>query len=159
MQYEPRDLKVVLNRNDVITKQGEEKKETALLDVGEIRRPTNYDPDTLQSDIAIIKLTTPVTYSDRVKPICYLMYRYHNTPTPSSTGTVPTSDDSRPGKTMTQGKNVDLIVLPEDECEAITTDSFCAKSSEGGIPCSDIGGAGLVFPVESDEDMLTYVLK
>ncbi|CAG7831696.1 unnamed protein product, partial [Allacma fusca] len=57
-----RDLKVFLKANGVIPEKGEEKKNTGFHDVEEIRRSMNYDADSVQSDIAIIKLKPPVTY-------------------------------------------------------------------------------------------------
>ncbi|CAG7716523.1 unnamed protein product, partial [Allacma fusca] len=69
LPYEPSDLKVVLNSSPVIIQPSDEPKYMGLHDVKEIRRPKNYDRITLQSDIAIIKLKTPVTYTDSVRPI------------------------------------------------------------------------------------------
>ncbi|CAG7731004.1 unnamed protein product [Allacma fusca] len=157
MPYKPQDLKIALNINGVIQEQKEEVNMN-LLDVEEIRRLQNYDANTSQSDIAIIKLTQSVTYSDSVKPICYLMNKFTKAPAPNSTGIVPTYD-GRPGKNSTEVTSLDFIILPADRCETISRDSFCAQPSQGGVPCSDIGGAGLVFPVESGKDMVTYVLK
>ncbi|CAG7816903.1 unnamed protein product, partial [Allacma fusca] len=131
LPYEPSDLKVVLNSSPVIIQPSDETKYMGLHDVKEIRRPKNYDGITLQSDIAIIKLKTPVTYTDSVRPICYLMHGFPQTPVPNSTGTVPTPINIRPGESMTSVKNLDFVVLPDGQCEAISSGSFCAKSSQG----------------------------
>ena len=63
----PRNWRVVLGKHD-ISKKGEPHE--VIRDVAKIIVHEHYDPDTVENDITLLKLASPVPMTNYVKPVC-----------------------------------------------------------------------------------------
>ncbi|CAG7828608.1 unnamed protein product, partial [Allacma fusca] len=131
-----------------------------LFEVEEIQLPTTYNVKTLESDIAVVKLAYPVTYSQTLMPICYLMNKFNPIPPVNSTGTVAGFGVTETGLPSSKLKYANLQVLPKEECNLRSADKFCAKSSQSGESlCHGDSGGGFVFPFKTEDVFVAYLLK
>jgi len=154
----PRRYEVVAGEHNRFINEGHEQ----AITVESIVEHPNYDPRTTDNDIAILKLSRPLEFGDRVSPIC-----------------LPSGNDPRPGQMCvttgwgaTQGTGSDEVLrqvkvpfLPFDDCQeyydGVLTDAmFCAGYPEGekdscqgdsGGPlvCQDTTGYWALFGVTS----------
>ncbi|XP_062069145.1 serine protease 55 [Lepus europaeus] len=58
------DLKIVMGTNDLTSSSREERSVTSII------YPKNFQRDSLDNDIALLLLSSPITFSDLVVPIC-----------------------------------------------------------------------------------------
>jgi len=116
--------------------------------VSQIIGHPSYNEDTLVNDIALLKLSSPVTVSETVLPVCMPPKNptYANK-VATATGWGATSSG---GSTSDVLREVDVTVLSNSECQssnygsAITDTMLCAGST-GKDSCQGDSGGPLVF--------------
>ncbi|CAG7728907.1 unnamed protein product [Allacma fusca] len=162
LPYNTTTLQIVINSALSSTNLSQYSKENPedVFEVEEIFRPWSFNLKTLKSDIAIIKLMTPVTYTETVKPICYLLKKFNRIPPFNITGTVPGFGVTERGEVSSKLKYVHMAVVPKQDCGTISDDTFCAKSNqEGGSLCYGDSGGGFVLPSGGKDEVTKYLLK
>lgn len=138
-------IKVVVGDHDVSTSDGEQ----SITPSQFINHP-NYIANTLDNDFAIIKLESPVSFSDRVSPICLpsTSTNYDNkVATVTGWGTL-SSGGSQPNILQ----KVDVNTITNAQCSAsdtvysasqITSNMICARDT-GKDSCQGDSGGPLI---------------
>ncbi|CAG7720018.1 unnamed protein product [Allacma fusca] len=158
--FDLQGLRVVLDSLSTNFTEILEKENAHIFEVEEIWRPWTYTAKSLQSDIAIVKLSQPVVYTQTIKPICYLLKKFINVPITASIGKVPGFGVTETGDLSSSLKYVNVQVVDGSECDGISSDKFCAKpiKEDQGLCYGDSGG-GLIFPSDTKSYSASYVLK
>ncbi|XP_068205639.1 chymotrypsinogen A-like [Palaemon carinicauda] len=107
----------------------------------------NYDPNTVDNDIALMHLSVPVTFNDGVRPIC-LPFKYANNNFSGTSGTV-----TGWGQTVFNGEVSDVLleatlpILTTSECkeypiirDSITENMICTYNQSLDACKGDSGG-------------------
>jgi len=94
----------------------------------------SYNSKTQNNDISILRMSTPVTFTDNIRPICLPPKTFNPQ---GKTGTVAGwGTTSENGASSTKLLEVSLPVIPQSTCTAeygsgITSNMFCAGYAEG----------------------------
>ncbi|XP_033998329.1 trypsin-like [Trematomus bernacchii] len=122
----------------------------------QVIRHSGYDPNTNDNDIALLKLSAPVTFTDYIKPVCLAKdgstYAAGATCWVTGWGTI-RSDVSLPSPQSLQ--EVSVPIVSNTQCSAsygalITNNMMCAGLDEGGKDsCQGDSGGPLVRKSDS----------
>lgn len=145
---QPKMWKIALGDHKI--NKGEEKGET-VRNVEKIFMYPDYNPNTINGDAALMKLSKPVKYSKYILPIC-LPKTDVQIPKPGTVCYVTGwGDTEETGSRMTL-RQVDLKIISTDVCTSedvygnwVSPNMFCAGYSEGGKDaCQGDSGGPLV---------------
>ncbi|MCL4156527.1 UNVERIFIED_CONTAM: hypothetical protein GTU68_059876, partial [Idotea baltica] len=130
----PNDIQVVLGSHD----RSESETSSITVDVEEIIVHESYNSRTYVNDIALIKLSDPVTFTEEISPVC-LPFSYQSlditgeTATASGWGTLEEN-----GRTSSVLMKVDVPLISRADCGA-TTD-YSSSSIKAGMLCAGENG-------------------
>ncbi|KAM9318054.1 transmembrane protease serine 13a isoform 2-T2 [Pholidichthys leucotaenia] len=126
---------------------------------------SNYNEQTNDQDIALLKLTSPVTFNDKVQPVCLPTYAHQFTAGTQcwTSGFGATAEASRVSRDL---RDVDVKIISRSVCNRrgvysglVTKNMLCAGHLEGGKDsCQGDSGGPLVCQTIDRNDNRWYVV-
>uniref|UniRef100_A0A3P9MKT6 Peptidase S1 domain-containing protein n=1 Tax=Oryzias latipes TaxID=8090 RepID=A0A3P9MKT6_ORYLA len=113
----------------------------------------NYNSPLNDNDVALLKLTSPVTFNDYISPVCLAAqgsdFPGGTTAWVTGFGTLSSGGERHPPQTMSRQREVSVPVVNNTQCNSsygiITSNMICAGLTEGGKDsCQGDSGGPLV---------------
>ncbi|CAG7676860.1 unnamed protein product, partial [Allacma fusca] len=158
----PEHFRVVLAPTSSIFVDNEGIVGTKILEVDRIWVPGTYDPITLTSDMALVRLNETVEYTRNIQPVCYLTDK---APQLGSIGLIAGFGKDESNRVSKYLKYAAFPVISNRDCSItlginIEGNEFCAGYQNGTSTCEGDSGSRLVFSEDSStSEIQTYTLK
>ncbi|XP_078678989.1 clotting factor C-like [Branchiostoma floridae x Branchiostoma belcheri] len=165
------DSSAVIDLDNIKVKLGKFYRDEALDDdyvqefqVDEIHVHRQFEPFTLDNDVALIRLSKRATLTDRVRPVCLPTRQTAQTHLRAgSEGVAIGWGTTETGEVAAQLKHARVPVIDPDTCEAayaeknigltVTRNMFCAGYEEGKVDaCAGDSGGPIVFQTGEGEE-------
>ncbi|KAL7730505.1 hypothetical protein ACLKA6_000507 [Drosophila palustris] len=156
---------VSLGRNTLDLVSAGELRQVSVLTIHEEYTPDNYT----DADIALLRMASPVSFGDFIKPICLWNENYRLQLPSGHTSYVAGWGADELGNANTRvAKMTDTDIVTESEClrglkspesgSRVTSRTICASNKRGAGPCTGDSGGGLMLQ-EHDVWLLRGVIS
>jgi len=123
------------------------------IQVAQVYMHESYSSNTLNNDIALLRLTSPLSFTDQVQPACLPTSPVVEGSTCTISGWGETQDNSDANNLPLQA--LDVPIIPQSVCQnyyQLTNNMVCVGQLEGGIgACSGDSGGPLVCSSSSGD--------
>jgi len=119
----------VFNESDI------NEKNEAMISIAQIILHPQYDPDTISHDISLLKLATPLTFSDHIQPVC--LASSDSVLTPGTMVTVTGWGTTNEGGDISeQLRQVQVPMVAQNVCDS----EYAGQIQDDVMFCAGVGG-------------------